>query len=233
MARWEVRSFLAFEVHEPATIVLAVAPAQVPGRVVHERFSGATPVALEDRLHVLLAEPGPLQVDYSATVEGGDVPAAGPVPFDRDAVAALRPSRYCPNDELGGFAAATFGTRPPSSELAHEVADWVHGRVVLLGDAAAGFLPTAGVGASMAMESAAVLADELSRTDRRFLEHALSLYVKRRKRRVEGIQDDSRKLARLMFVQSAPVTAIRNYVSRYMTLEMALASITKAFDEPI
>ena len=39
---------------------------------------------------------------------------------------------------------------------------WSHGRTVLLGDAAAGFLPTAGIGAGMAMESAGVLADELS-----------------------------------------------------------------------
>ncbi|MEZ4331226.1 MAG: FAD-dependent monooxygenase [Myxococcota bacterium] len=46
-------------------------------------------------------------------------------------------------------------------------ADWTRGRVALLGDAAAASLPTAGIGASMAMESAAVLADELSRCDAR------------------------------------------------------------------
>lgn len=39
---------------------------------------------------------------------------------------------------------------------------WALDRVVLLGDAAAGFLPTAGIGAAMAMESAAVLAARLS-----------------------------------------------------------------------
>lgn len=112
-------------------------------------------------------------------------------------------------------------------------ADWVHNRVVLMGDAACGFLPTAGVGASMAMESAAVLADELSRTDARYLDQALALYVRRRKHRVEAIQDDSRKLAKLMFVKSAPVAAVRNYASRFMSLEMAMGAITKAFDEPI
>ena len=56
-------------------------------------------------------------------------------------------------------------------------AEWIRGRVVLLGDAAAAFLPTAGTGVSMAMESAAVLADELSRTNARFVELASSLYV--------------------------------------------------------
>ena len=39
------------------------------------------------------------------------------------------------------------------------------GRVVLLGDAAAGFLPTAGIGAGMALESALALTKELTRTD--------------------------------------------------------------------
>ncbi|MCB1055572.1 MAG: FAD-dependent monooxygenase, partial [Acidobacteria bacterium] len=84
-----------------------------------------------------------------------------------------------------------------SDVRAHE---WTRGRIVLLGDAAAGFLPTAGIGASMAMESAAVLADELSRTDARSVERALDLYVKRRRHRVESIQTDSRRLARTMFV---------------------------------
>jgi len=53
-----------------------------------------------------------------------------------------------------------------------------------LDDAAAGFLPTAGIGASMAMESAAALDDELARTDSRFVPQALQLYEKRRKHRV-------------------------------------------------
>ncbi len=112
-------------------------------------------------------------------------------------------------------------------------AEWVRGNVVLLGDAAAGFLPTAGVGASMALESAAVLADELSRTDLARLPHALRLYVKRRKRRVEAIQDDSRRLARMMFVKSTTIAAVRNLATRFMSLEMLASDIAKALDEPI
>ncbi|MCB0638592.1 MAG: FAD-dependent monooxygenase, partial [Lewinella sp.] len=61
---------------------------------------------------------------------------------------------------------------------------WQKGRVILLGDAACGFLPTAGVGASMAMDSAAALVDELSRTDREHLEYGLTLFVKRQQERV-------------------------------------------------
>jgi 2-polyprenyl-6-methoxyphenol hydroxylase-like FAD-dependent oxidoreductase len=112
-------------------------------------------------------------------------------------------------------------------------ADWTRGRIVLLGDAAAAFLPTAGIGASMAMESAAVLADELSRTDARFVERALSLYVKRRRGRVERIQDNSRSLARTMFVKSTLVTYIRNLATKFYSLERLASSVAKAFDEPI
>jgi 2-polyprenyl-6-methoxyphenol hydroxylase-like FAD-dependent oxidoreductase len=111
--------------------------------------------------------------------------------------------------------------------------EWVQGRIVLLGDAAAGFLPTAGIGASMAMESAAALNDELSRTDNRFVEHALELYVKRRRQRVERIQSDSRKLSRLMFMSRASVAAIRNFALRFYTLEMLARDIARAFNDPI
>ncbi|MCH5373116.1 MAG: FAD-dependent monooxygenase [Planctomycetes bacterium] len=111
--------------------------------------------------------------------------------------------------------------------------DWVSGRVVLLGDAAAGFLPTAGIGGSMAMESAAVLADELSRTNARFVEQALSLFVQRRKKRVEQIQKASRRLARIMFVKSSLFSSLRNQMARFYSVKQLAGSIANAFDEPI
>lgn len=110
---------------------------------------------------------------------------------------------------------------------------WIHRRVVLLGDAAAGFLPTAGIGASMAMESAAVLADELSRTDVQYLDQALQHYVQRRRARVEAIQDDSRRLARIMFVKSTPLAAVRNLAAHFISLETAMGAIVRAFEQPL
>ncbi len=110
---------------------------------------------------------------------------------------------------------------------------WTKGRTVLLGDAAAAFLPTAGIGASMAMESAAVLNDELSRTSRRYLPAALDFYVRRRRERVEAVQDDSRGLARMMFVESTPVSAVRNFLMRFYSLRMLAKDIVKAFEQPI
>ncbi|WP_133127284.1 FAD-dependent oxidoreductase [Legionella nagasakiensis] len=110
---------------------------------------------------------------------------------------------------------------------------WHKGRVVLVGDSAAAFLPTAGVGASMALESAAVLNDILSRTSIEFIPHALNLFEKRRKARVEGAQNDSRKLAKMMFVSSSWSAWMRNYFTKMMSIQSLMKSIMKGFDEPI
>lgn len=66
---------------------------------------------------------------------------------------------------------------------------WVHGRVVLVGDAAHALTPNMGQGAGMAMEDAAVLAEQLEAVSRgtRPLEAALAGYATRRARRVETI----------------------------------------------
>jgi 2-polyprenyl-6-methoxyphenol hydroxylase-like FAD-dependent oxidoreductase len=70
------------------------------------------------------------------------------------------------------------------------------------GDAAAPFLPTAGVGASNALRAVVALREELSRADGALVLTALDLYVKRCMKIVWGNQDDSRLAARSMFVES-------------------------------
>lgn len=111
--------------------------------------------------------------------------------------------------------------------------EWAKGRLALCGDAAAGFLPTAGIGASMAMESAAVLADELSRTDAAHLGNALDLYVSRRRKRVEGMQADSRHLAKMMLVESMPLAWTRDQLMRFYSIDMLIKNIAKSFAHPI
>jgi len=110
---------------------------------------------------------------------------------------------------------------------------WRKGRVVLLGDAATGFIPTAGVGASMAMESAAALNDELSRTDAQHVELALDLYEKRHRQRVEAAQASSRGLGRMMFLDSRPLSWGRNQLLRFYSVEQLVSSIAKLADDPI
>lgn len=107
---------------------------------------------------------------------------------------------------------------------------WRRGRVLLLGDAAAAFLPTAGVGASAAMDSAAALADELSRADAAHLDYALKLYEKRQRHRVELAQKNSRDLARYMFVNNPATAFARDQLMRFYTLEQLVKDISKVME---
>jgi len=109
---------------------------------------------------------------------------------------------------------------------------WRKGRVILLGDAAAGFLPTAGVGASMAMESAAALADELSRMDAEYVETALELYEKRHRKRVERAQESSRGMSRMMFVNSRFVGRLRDWLLQFYSVERLVKEIAQIMEEP-
>jgi 2-polyprenyl-6-methoxyphenol hydroxylase-like FAD-dependent oxidoreductase len=110
---------------------------------------------------------------------------------------------------------------------------WIKGRIVLLGDSACAFLPTAGIGASMAMESAAVLGDELSRAGAHDIPLALTFFEKRRRARVEAAQNDSRKLSKLMFMKSRPLVWARNQAIRFAKLESLGSAIVKMLGEPI
>jgi 2-polyprenyl-6-methoxyphenol hydroxylase-like FAD-dependent oxidoreductase len=92
--------------------------------------------------------------------------------------------------EFGDFATEVLKTIPDSSEIwsdniAHiDMPTWYKGRVVLLGDAQHAVSPIVGMGSSMAMEDAYVLADELgkNKNDTAF---ALEQYSKRRNTRMK------------------------------------------------
>lgn len=107
---------------------------------------------------------------------------------------------------------------------------WQKGRIILLGDAAAGFLPTAGVGASMAMDSAAALNDELSRADSDHLTYALSLFEKRQRPRVEKAQQNSRQLGKMMFINSPLLAKLRNMLLQFYTMEQFVKDIEKVME---
>jgi 2-polyprenyl-6-methoxyphenol hydroxylase-like FAD-dependent oxidoreductase len=109
---------------------------------------------------------------------------------------------------------------------------WYSGRVALCGDAAAAFLPTAGVGASIALRSAAALADELSRTDAEHVELALELYVKRCRKRVWGAQDDSRSAARYVFVESKALGWGRDQLVKHYPMRKVVSQIIESMRQP-
>jgi salicylate hydroxylase len=104
---------------------------------------------------------------------------------------------------------------------------WSVGRVVLLGDAAAGFLPTAGIGAGTAMESAWVLAGLLAGAAPDGVPDVLGRHEQAQRPRVEAAQANSRQLARLMFLRSRTLSAARNTVARFLPLRAALRPIVE------
>lgn len=109
---------------------------------------------------------------------------------------------------------------------------WVHGKVVLVGDAAAGFMPTAGIGAGMAMESAWVLSRMLRYADRGTLDPILAAYEEAQRPRVEAAQKNSRTLAKLMFRQSRLLARLREVAMRLVSVDIALKPIQRLLQSP-
>ena len=135
----------------------------------------------------------------------------------------------------GVLRAAIIGRDPDTPGVFWKMEDrrskvWSRGHTVLLGDSAAAFLPTAGVGASAAMDSAAALADELSRAATRHMSYALQLYERRQRPRVERAQQNSRNLARFMFINGKRATFARDQIARFYSLDRLLADISKVMD---
>ncbi|MFJ6328691.1 MULTISPECIES: FAD-dependent oxidoreductase [unclassified Rhizobium] len=108
---------------------------------------------------------------------------------------------------------------------------WTVGRTALVGDAAAGFLPTAGIGAGMAMESATILAHCLRDVSRDGVAEALRTYEHAQRPRVEAAQDNSRQLAKLMFRKNSLLAVLRDLAVRLLPLGTAIRPIRKLLDE--
>ena len=91
-----------------------------------------------------------------------------------------------------------FAALPPSSSIITTeieelwLDEWFRGHTVLLGDAVHAMTPNIGQGAGMAMEDAAVLAEELAQAGK--IADALANYVRRRKPRVETVMRISREV---------------------------------------
>ncbi|MGD9879776.1 MAG: FAD-dependent oxidoreductase [Reyranella sp.] len=182
------------------------------------RFVGVYPV--RDRVGVIAA--GPIDEIGHARI-GGRGARLAELFADYRGV-AREPFAAMPASDRDMFFWALEDCRAPH---------WSKGRVVLMGDSACAFLPTAGVGASMAMESAAVLADELGRSDARGVALALQHYETRRRRRAEGAQTASRRIASMMFISSIPVAWGRDHLMKFYSIEEFGKEIERSLSEPI
>ena len=97
----------------------------------------------------------------------------------------------------GGLQRLFAALPPPASIITTEIEElwlekWFFKNTVLLGDAVHAMTPNIGQGAGMAMEDAAVLAEELAGKPK--IEDALGSYVRRRKPRVETVMRVSREV---------------------------------------
>jgi 2-polyprenyl-6-methoxyphenol hydroxylase-like FAD-dependent oxidoreductase len=106
------------------------------------------------------------------------------------------------------------------------------GRLAFVGDSGIGFLPTAGVGASNALRSAAALAYDLSMADANSVPAALSRWRTRVKKLVEGNQHDSRQLARVMMVKHKTSSTLINTLMKYMPVTAMTKSIVASMAAP-
>lgn len=110
--------------------------------------------------------------------------------------------------------------------------EWSKGRVLLCGDAAVGFMPTAGAGANTAMRSAGSLADELSRVNGAIAPLAAEMFEKRCRKIIEKNQHDSRTLARYIFVENRAVAWGRDQVMKHYPMQKILSDIVDAMHTP-
>jgi len=148
-------------------------------------------------------------------------------------VAAVREHfREYPAPAQEALAHAADETVFPWPMVDQKAKEWIHGRVALVGDAATGFLPTAGVGASNAIKSAQVLADELGRADASSVPLALSLWEQRARDKVEANQAASRTLAKMMFVKGNTIAKARDLMLKHYPVEKVARNIVTSNTEP-
>ncbi|ADG74641.1 transglutaminase domain protein [Cellulomonas flavigena DSM 20109] len=141
----ETTAHLSIDVISPALLALevAVAAAHSPEEELTVTSAGRRiePREVVDphgtRLHVLEVDPGPLTVEYRATVRGrGAEPTGSPA----DELVYLRPSRYCESDVLAPTARAEF-VGLAGVDLLAAVSSWVGTRLAYVPGAS---LPTDG-----------------------------------------------------------------------------------------
>lgn len=113
------------------------------------------------------------------------------------------------------------------------IESWSKGRVVLVGDSAHAILPNAGAGVSMAMESAAVLAEELCRTDSKYYSHAFRQYEARRRSRVGKVQDQSRIMGKLIYAKSDILSTIRDQIMRMYSSKLLFQYWDNMLKDPL
>lgn len=110
---------------------------------------------------------------------------------------------------------------------------WYKGRVVLMGDAQHATSPITGMGASMAMEDAYVLSEELKQVGVSNIDRALQNYENRRNRRIRKFRKQSHIVERFMLVKSPFLSFCRKIVLRFIPVSFFVRAIENLLKEEI
>ena len=111
--------------------------------------------------------------------------------------------------------------------------DWHKGRVVLTGDAKHAHSPLLGMGTSMALEDAYVLAEELKKVDKKDIPLALQKYANRRERRVSRFHKQSTLLEKWVLIKSPFVSFFRDIALRLVPSSYFTGHIQEILSEEI
>jgi 2-polyprenyl-6-methoxyphenol hydroxylase-like FAD-dependent oxidoreductase len=122
----------------------------------------------------------------------------------------------------------------PTDLLMVKMKQWVNGNAVLLGDAAHSFGPHAGLGCSMAMEDAYVLAAELCKVSETFsVQKALQAYEKKRRVRIHLAEKLSYRIRFATRVKSRIARAIINFFVPHVPDHVAIGEYDKLLRQEI
>lgn len=157
MVRLQLQVELAYTVLAPpgADFFFYIHAACTPlQQVPHEHLTVSPDTALWDiqssnnvgqRCLRLRAQPGPLAVSYTATVEIAhhlsDPTLIAEVPVHQlplDVLQYVYPSRYCQSDRLSNFAVGLFGHLPQGYARAQAICDWVRQHVMFRSNSSVG-----------------------------------------------------------------------------------------------
>ncbi len=109
---------------------------------------------------------------------------------------------------------------------------WYSGRVALMGDAQHATSPVTGMGASMALEDAFVLAEELKKNSGD-IDKALENYQTRRDRRVKNFRKTASLIESWLMVKSPLESWLRNVVMQFLPMSFFLRKMEKVVAEKI
>lgn len=208
---WDGRVW-ALSLEPPLELGSAFTEVWAPGR-----FVGAYRAA--DRTHCILA--GPAKAD------------------DEDPSAQRRDRVLDLFGELGGPVPEILERLPDGEHIRTELLfdlrldRWAEGRVVLIGDAAHASIPVIGLGGGASIISGSVLASEITRTDSGHLGAAWGFYTRRRKPRIDLVQDRSRERFSMLSVQHRLMAWTRDEIMRATSHKRLLEGWEEILQQPI